>query len=429
MNQETFNPASEPLLFEDRSVSSQFNPFIVDSNLCNSHGSLRVGFVRKHYGLISEEIGSYVDKEGNTKVVTVKAQKKPLTRQDIDEIVSLYVVWRDTLEFLPICYTYREITESSNPRFIYEWAIKQTVKRGNGPYIRLVKQKLEPFYQREPLNYFSTELNDNRKRKRYTNLLYVTGTLDPSQFDGLADMWLHFDELWNKFTTNIRQQFGGCEYMRTWQSQEAGRPHFHAVMWLPFDFSMVSWFGEDGRLSWRIHPKQKLHKGDTVTVRQRLKNAWKWGGLDIVGVSDINEAFKDMVKYITRDLEGGESNLSNAMAWYFGKQSYSITKNFEKSVFGTSRIDRREPSNTDLIKPESSNSNYELIRIQIYPIVSGDDLDFSYQSKLDLGYVEPKPPPDYERFLDDFASSCEPVKEYRKDGVEYIIYKRGDFYC
>jgi hypothetical protein len=436
-------------------------PFIIDSDLCNRHGSLRVGLVRKHYGLISEDLGSYIDKKGERKTVKVKVQKRSLTKEDIDGLISNYVVWRDTIEFLPLRFTYLEptiwnfkdspmdaklwcdsFTERTGRKTFRvgdtvgfdkeksDWKVKQTVKRGNEPYIYLVKQKLKPLLEREPLEYFSTELNDNRKRKRYTNLLYITGTIDQSLFNGLADAWLNFGSLWNCFITNLRQQFGKAEYMRTWQSQENGYPHFHALVWIPFDFSVIPWFDDDGRLTWRIHNRQKLKKGDKVTVRERLKDAWKGGNLDIIAVSDIGNAFKDMVKYITRDLEGGESDLTNAMVWYFGKQSYSISKHFEKSLWGTDAIDWREPSNDDLINAESNNSNLKLIRVEVFPIVPKENLDFSKQfpqkSILELD-EEPKPPPKYFDYLEDLTVLCEPIKVNKKKGIEYIVYDWKDW--
>jgi len=413
-----------------------------------------LALVRKNFGLSSESVGSYLDKNGNVKIINAKVQNQYLDKNDLSEITQLYVKWRDTLEYLPLRFTYKEnkivsfdglpispekwcakyrertgktpyrhgsIVAYEGER--QEWKLKQTVKRGNEPYVRLIRQKLKPLTEREPLQFFPTEINENRKRKRHTNLLYITGTIDQTKFDGIADAWLKFGSLWNTFTTNLRQQFGKAEYMRTWQSQENGYPHFHALVWIPFDFSVVPWFDDKGRLTWRIHNRQKLNKGDSVTVRERIKNAWKGGNLDIIAVSDIGNAFKDMVKYITRDLEGGESDLTNAMVWYFGKQSFSISKHFEESLWGTKDIDWREPSNDDLIYAESSNSNYDLKRIEVFPIIPKRNLDFSYTKDiLDLEF-EPKPPPNIIDYLEDLVFKCRPIKVNKKDNVEIIVYE------
>lgn len=407
--------------------------------------------------MVNEPIGSKTDKEGNIKTINIKIQKNRLSKDDLSEIIRLYKTWRDTDEFLPMRLTYREpklydfggtpispekwcdayeertgIRPYQKGCYVHfmgersEWKVKQTIKRGNKPYVKLVKQKLKPLTERQPLDYFSTEINNNRKRTRHTNLLYITGTIDQSLFNGIAECWLEFGSLWNSFVTNIRQQFKGCEYMRTWQSQENGYPHFHALIYIPFDFSVVPWFDKDGRLSWRIHNRQKLNKGDKITVRERIKNAWKWGNLDVIAVSGTGNAFKDMTKYITRDLEGGESDLTNAMVWYFGKQAYSVSGNFEPSVWGTKDIDWREPNNDDLIYAESSNSNSDLIRIEIFPIISKENLDFSYTKDITRLEYEPKPPPKTIEKLEDLAFSCKPVKVDFKDGVEIIVYDYND---
>jgi len=118
--------------------------------------------------------------------------------------------------------------------------------------------------------------------------------------------------------------------------------------------------------------------------------------------------------------------LTNAMVWYFGKQAYSVSGNFEPSVWGTKDIDWREPNNDDLIYAESSNSNSDLIRIEIFPIISKENLDFSYTKDITRLEYEPKPPPKTIEKLEDLAFSCKPVKVDFKDGVEIIVYDYND---
>jgi len=423
---------------------------VLDPSFCSESGFLRVKYVRRFYGL--ETIDG------------VKCQINHLTDQDLNGIVNCYLTWRDIVEYIPAKYVFSEnklydfsnLPVSAKKWCEYytkthpgvpdpyrhgsyvcfegereEWRLMQCVKRGNKPYIDLVRKKFDPFLQKEPLQFFSTELNDNRKINRHTNLLYVTGTCNPSNFNGISNAWLRFGEHWNTFITNIRQQFGGCEYIRTWQSQKNGYPHFHALIWIPFDFSVVPWFTEKNRLEWRISTRQKLHKGDKYTVRQRIKNAWKAGHIDILACADIGKSFRDMLKYITRDLEGGESDLTNAMVWYFGKQSFSISKNFESSLWGTRDIELAEPTNDDLIYGDSSNSNSTLKRIEIYPIIKRSDYDFSWQSDLDNWKNVPDPPPNIVRDLEYFACSCVPSSVKKKeldDGslIDVVVFKRNE---
>lgn len=475
---------------------------------------MRLKNIRKYYGFVTLDDSK------------VKAQLGLLTKKHLEELTRLYVHWRDEVEYIPMRMTYREqkiFNFKDTPidpvkwckyhdetfrdrektfrsgQTVYcegerqEWIHPQTIKRGNKPYIRLVKKKFKPLIENSPLEYFPTE-NPTRKRKRNTNLLYLTGTCDQTNFNGIADSWLKFGKLWNKFTTNLRGQFrknkcldcgkifygskkecsfcrskniarfyvcekcgnvslklnrndkkqtvcavcdeldsihekSGAEYIRTWQSQKNGYPHFHALVWFPFDFSVVPNWGKKDKLTWRLTTRQKLNKGDSVTVRQRIKTAWKGGNLDICAVSDIGKAFKDMLKYITRDLEGGESDLTNAMAWYFGKRSYSISKHFQSEVWGTGGIDLAEPTNADLIEAECSNSNSDLKRIEVFPIIKHEDLDFSYQKDILNMDHEPDPPPNVVDYFEDFVDLCEPVifnQKTNPDGstIDIIVYRR-----
>lgn len=410
---------------------------------------MRLKNIRKYYGFVTLDDSK------------VKAQLGLLTKKHLEELTRLYVHWRDEVEYIPMRLTYREqkiLNFKDTPidpvkwckihdekfrdrektfrsgQTVYcegerqKWIHPQTIKRGNEPYIRLVKQKFKPLIENSPLEYFPTE-NPTRKRKRKTNLLYLTGTCDQTNFNGIADSWLKFGELWNKFITNLRQQFKGAEYIRTWQSQKNGYPHFHALVWFPFEFSVVPNWDKKNKLTWRLTTRQKLNKGDNVTVRQRIKTAWKGGHLDICAVSDIGQAFKDMLKYVTRDLEGGESDLTNAMAWYFGKRTYSISKNFQSKVWGTGGIDLAEPTNADLIESQCSNSNSDLKRIEVFPIIKHEDLDFSYQKDILNMDHEPDPPPNVVDYFEDFVDSCEPVifnQKTNPDGstIEIIVYRR-----
>lgn len=409
--------------------------------------------MREHFGLYPEFVRSYIDKNGLLKIINKKIQKQKLSISDISEITNLYTTWRDTVELLPMrltykhdkiiyapdintsgeiyanflqqndvkCYNYKDYVFIDSTR--QEWTYKKTCKRGNDVYIYLVNKKLKPLTIQEPIEYFSTELNNNRNRNRRTNLLYITGTIDQSKFDGIGDAWLEFGNYWNTFITNIRNQFGGAEYIRTWQSQKNGYPHFHSLIYIPFDFSVVYW-PEDN--SWRISTRQKLHKGDKITVRKRIKNAWKCGNLDVKCVDSTNNAFKDLLKYVTRDLEGGESDLTNAMVWYFGKQSYSISKNFQNSIWPKKEsIDLAPPSNADLINAISNNSNSDLLCIEVFPIIPRDILDFSLQIDVLDPTLRPDPPPNVVEFFENMAISCKPSKNIiNENGVEIIIYKR-----
>ncbi len=242
------------------------------------------------------------------------------------------------------------------PRERYEWRFPVAVKRGNPQYIRLIEERLKPFLNNEPIIFF-----DDTWGEKKTNALYLTGTVDPA-ICGNDRGYLEFGSWWNSFITNIRSQLGDLVFIRAWQSQKNGYPHFHAVLYFKDrDFTAVRWKDEDGGISYRLWSRSK--------EREILKKAWKWGGLDIQCIQDMSQSFKDLLKYVTRDLEGGESDLTNTMLWYFQRQAFGISKDFVNVVWGKENVTLSEPDSVDLIDSNMSNSNSDLIRIEIYPMI------------------------------------------------------------
>ena len=389
-------------------------PLIISENqdvFCNSRGSLRLTLVRKYFGLETRDVGSRLSPDGMLTALREKMMVQELTDQDLIDITELYVGWRDTREVMPMKLTYldqeiidcselpvdpQKLAEISNGSFYnntvfrdverYEWVFRETVKRGNGPYIRLVSEKFKDFTGQEPLNFFDETWGEKR-----TPMVYTTGTIEQSKMSRCC-AWLHFGELWNSFITNIRNQYGKVVFFRAWQSQKNGYPHFHALFYFKdHDFTVVPWVHPNGKTSWRLPSRS--------SDRQKIKSAWKWGNLDILCVQNTHEAFEDMLKYITRDLEGGESDLTNAMVWFFGKQSFSFSDDFIETVWGKGKTPASlEPSDADLISAVSSYSNSELVQIEVFPIIRADSLDFDWENGAD-------PPPKLVHELENMADS------------------------
>lgn len=424
-------------------IVSTLDPFL------NRKGSLRVALVRKHYGL------HYLD---DTKV---KTQIKPLKDRELSEITDIYRTWRDTVELMLIRLKYEKVehidlkntpvsvdkwidefnirtgrlavrfNDSSSivcfDSFDYNWVYSKCCKRGNDVYIYQINKKFKPFFKsKNHKKFFSTVVNDKRQRVRKTKLLYITGTCDHKLTGSIGKSWLNFGEYWNSFITNIRQQFGKVDYIRAWQSQVNGYPHFHALLYFyNFDFTATYWEPDK---TWRVHNRQSV-KGKPV--RDRIKNAWVWGNLDIKCCDDSKKALRDIIKYVTRDLEGGESDLTNAMVWYFGKQAFAISKGF-RSLFGVSDKASLEPSDDDLINAsgviQRSNSNRKLVCIEVFPVFRADLLpDFTQLTMLNWKNP-PDPPPEWLDFFENLADSCVPSsvnKKELKDGsfVDVIVYE------
>ncbi|GAJ08739.1 unnamed protein product, partial [marine sediment metagenome] len=208
----------------------------------------------------------------------------------------------------------------------YKYHFPHACKRGNSVYTDIIKERFKPFLEQEPITFFDPAYVGVRNRKSTTRMLYITGTTDPKTC-GYDRGWLSFGKRWNSFITNLRKQFGSIVYIRTWQSQKNGYPHFHALLYFKDrKFTVVPWVHKNGKISYRLPSRLKC--------RSAIKKAWRWGGLDILCVGNTHDSFTDLLKYVTRDLAGGECDLTNTMVWYFGKQSFGISENFAKVIWG-----------------------------------------------------------------------------------------------
>jgi hypothetical protein len=265
---------------------------------CNDHGSIRLRRVQSFYGYHKG------------------VQERELSAAEINNLVDLFVYWRDLDEVVPMKYVYRDYdlreygaASEKYSNFIYEhtgnlcieyggfvlvpveknvWRFVKACKRGNEVYLDIVRERFKPIIEREPRVFFTDW------GVKSTPMLYITVTTDPSTV-GIDRGWLGFGERWNKFITNLRNQFGELVYVRAWQSQKNGLPHAHALVYFcDREFSAVYW-EPDG--TYRL-PSRSKH-------RSSIKKAWKWGHCDIVCVQDTQQLFKDLLKYVLRDLEGG----------------------------------------------------------------------------------------------------------------------------
>ncbi|GAI11308.1 unnamed protein product, partial [marine sediment metagenome] len=237
--------------------------------------------------------------------------------------------------------------------------IHKSIKRCNDVYVKAIKQKMSVFLDQEPRVFFNRDWGVKR-----TNALSIVLEYDATKYT-LGEAWFYVGIDFNRFLSNLKKQFGAISHIRAWQSHDSGMPHIHVIIYFKdFEFSVQSW--NDG--SFRVHPKQKV-KPNGKYCRQAIKDSWKQGFVDIKCIDSMGDTFKDLLKYVTRDLDGGAYTRTNAMAWYFRKQSFGISRDFKEVVWGISdSIGLVEPSDADAISKIRSNSNRELIAIEVFPI-------------------------------------------------------------
>lgn len=263
-----------------------------------------------------------------------------------------------------------------------------------------------------------------RKRKCKTNMLYITGSMNQHQAnqDGYDRGWLSFGRYFNNFITNLRKKYGKIEYIRAWQSHESGYPHFHAMLFFKNkEFTVVKWIGKKGKNK----GKPSFRLAPNSSDRRYIKKAFKGGFIDIICLSDSKEAFEDVLKYVTRDLEGGESDLTNTMVWYFKRQAWAMSKSL-KEMFGVKEdIDSEQTIENEVfdeIDPNKHNYEKKLIRIEIFPLFTTDFL-------LETMKISDKPPPDDEVFdgnYDDFLNYIKfnyVKKEVKNSKCEVPVYR------
>lgn len=353
----------------------------------NEFGVVRLKYVREHFGTLPRS-------------------------SDIPMIEDLFVQWHTFDEIMPIRCTYRV-----DGHMMTVLSIHKSIKRCNDVYVKAIKEKMSVFLNQEPRVFFDRDWGVKK-----TNALSIVLEYDSTEYT-LGEAWFNVGIDFNRFLSNIKKQFGAraISHIRAWQAHDSAMPHIHVIVFFKeFEFSVQPW--DDG--SFRIHPKQKV-KPHGKYCRQAIKEAWKQGFVDIKCIDNMGDTFKDLLKYVTSDLEGGAHTRTNAMAWYFRKQSFGISRDFCKDVWGGSgNIDWVEPSDVDEITKTRSNSNRELIAIEVFPIFPA----YYFHKPLVTLFNWDKPPPylspNIENFLDNFVlNKCNANVNVRDDGVAVTTYK------
>lgn len=386
------------LILQDHKQGVSPDLIISDNSLFeNKFGAIRLQRVRNHFGPLPSS-------------------------SDIPLIKDLFIEWYTFDEIMPIRCTYR----LSNKDTVTEMKIHKSIKRCNDVYIKAIKEKMSSFSEQEPRIFF-----DRDWKTKKTNALKIVLEYDATTYT-LGEAW-HFVGIdFNRFISNIKKHFGKSVHLRAWHSHDSGYPHIDVMIYFKdFEFSAVEWYDvKEEKLSYRIHPKQKVkHHGKYC--RQAIKDAWQQGYVDIKCVDSMGGTFKEQLKYVTHELDGEKYPLTNAMVWYFRKQSFGVSRDFAKVVWGASNsIDLVEPSDADAISQIRSNSNRELIAIEVFPIFP---TYFFYKPCVTLDNWDKGPPhlsPNIWNFFDHFvATKCDASVNVREDGVSVTTYKirNGEF--
>lgn len=416
-----------PILLSEKPIIS------TTDHLTNEFGCIRLRKIRDHYGL-------YYDR-----LKKVWVQDQEFSKKDLVDLTDFYGTWRDTKEIIPIKCVYKghkiynftdtpicaekwamEYEEHTNYPVYYvtgdtvsfegeisKWVLIELSKRGNDKYVKQFKEKLNPLFLKPSIMFFDPLFN-----RKVTPMLYTTLEWNSNEYT-ISEAWRNVGSKFNNFLSKIKQKYGKIEFLRVWQTHESGYPHIHMLIYFKEkEFEVFDHTSKKGKKTFRLS-----YQGEDLKF---LKNCWGCGFSDYIGVDDTKEGLKDLLKYITRDLKGGKSDLTNTMVWIYGKQAIGISKKFIPELWGEPPIDLTEPNVFDEINSHKCNSNMELIRIEVFPTIPADLLDFSYQSNMYDWNDPPDPPPNVLNFLENFAISCNCISSDKtnNEGVKILVYKR-----
>lgn len=272
----------------------------------------------------------------------------------LDDVVCCYKEWRDTPEHVILRYTdtyEMALFEDINYIETKYLCIKAT-KRGNDVYRYLLKEKWKQVLNLKDITFFKDDWGIKE-----TMMLSITLTYNPGRAP-IEAAWETFGQDFHLWLAKIRQEYGDFEYIRVWESTGKFYPHAHVVIaFKKHKFQVWEEKNDNGGRCFRI----------SATDTKKLGVFWH-SFSDIKAVSNTGKALEHLTKYLTKDLMSRKGDKTNAMLWFFGKQSYSIGKNF------FSLIDRqfspgemKEPKTSDLIKPILGNCNKDFEFVGIFP--------------------------------------------------------------
>jgi hypothetical protein len=226
-------------------------------------------------------------------------------------VTELYKEWRDTPEYFMI----NGINGSGS---CVVSAFVKACKRGNDVYLSMINRKFGFIDGLPNIDFFTDD-----QTNKYTPMLFVTLTVATEKHD-LNMAWVSIGEYLNRFETLLRQKYGKFVKFRVWESHVSGYPHCHVVYYfLDHAFKVWEHFDEEGNQTFRLADKH----------RKAISNMWVMGNVDLQGVQDTLGAFKEVKKYITKQIWNAKGDQTNAMCTLFRKQSYYLSQfDYKKHV-------------------------------------------------------------------------------------------------
>lgn len=270
-------------------------------------------------------------------------------RADLELIMDAYSEW--VLDDVYLTFEHERVAktvQTGATETVRSYRVLKGRKRGNDVDAHLLDRKMRV-------------LRDNVAEfvpsgLRSTQVLYVTGTVDPARVGHDPERaWRDFSKWFNSFVTSVRQKCVTVEVgadgrvqecrarvhvLRSYEAHKSGMPHFHALLC----FEGYSWeMFQDRRMTWRVRRKDVI------------ESSWTHGFVDVRAVTrgTLDKNVQNVLWYVTKNLADMDyrqvwgwdykRRLTIALLWYLGKRAFSVSRAL--------LVDDTHPAADDLTKP------------------------------------------------------------------------------
>jgi hypothetical protein len=268
---------------------------------------------------------------------------------DFDGVLNIHQAWKNQSEYCVIAYPTlgakqfkNEVTGVYEYRIFDYWAFMVS-KRGNKVYQKRVSKRLQPLNELM-IRYKGHQFFDGKTRDiNKTNVLMVTLTYDTSR-NNVDYAWKGQGKDFNSFISRLKQRYGKVSVIRSWERYHNGYPHVHAII-LFHDHTF------------RVHKHTSKKSGKTRWLIPNKDNktisSFHHSYVQQSGVSSLG-GIAYTTKYIKKEVFKDKENKTLVACWLYGKQQWSISKDFTKCLHALISESTTVDSRLDLLMHNSS---------------------------------------------------------------------------
>ena len=204
---------------------------------------------------------------------------------DLRALISEFRQWSSYDEYLVL----RKDSDLDNG---LEFKAVKMAKRGNDVYAHRVEKRLRGLEDLPNINWFNPQ---DRSSKHETGGLFVTLTYSRHCLR-LDEAWERVGEDYNRWISAMRARYGKIHHFRTWEAQQDGWPHVHAILF--FEDQLFEAFFYHGE--WRVEDKREM------------EDLWPHGFVDVSALASLRGGIRYVSKYLMKinsALSGGEEEV------------------------------------------------------------------------------------------------------------------------